>query len=102
MTGSDWATIVYSYFFVIVAVLAGIGAVSRHAVRRLAESITDTIMTKLEPLFKLEGEVESLATRMKTLEHRQDETFELVLKLLPKGKAVAHGTKKTQVRKSTR
>jgi len=40
---SDVATIVYSYFFVTVAVLAGISVIARHAIKTHTETIEDKL-----------------------------------------------------------
>ena len=40
---SDTATIVYSYFFVTAAILAGISVVARHAIKSHTEAIEDKL-----------------------------------------------------------
>ena len=40
---ADTATIVYSYFFVTVAVLAGIGVIAKHTIKTHTEAIEDKL-----------------------------------------------------------
>lgn len=40
---SDVATIVYSYFFVTAAVLAGVGLIARHAIAKHTEELKDKL-----------------------------------------------------------
>jgi ABC-type amino acid transport substrate-binding protein len=40
---SDTATIVYSYFFVIVALLAGFGMIARHTILKYTEELKDKL-----------------------------------------------------------
>jgi hypothetical protein len=40
---SDTATIVYSYFFVIAALLAGIGVIAKQAIKKHTEAIEDKL-----------------------------------------------------------
>jgi len=40
---SDTATIVYSYFFVIVALLAGVGMIARHTILKYTEELKDKL-----------------------------------------------------------
>jgi len=40
---SDTATIVYSYFFVIVALLAGLGMIARHTILKYTEELKDKL-----------------------------------------------------------
>jgi hypothetical protein len=40
---SDTATIVYSYFFVIVALLAGVGIIARHTILKYTEELKDKL-----------------------------------------------------------
>jgi hypothetical protein len=40
---SDTATIVYSYFFVIAALLAGIGVIAKHTIKKHTETIEDKL-----------------------------------------------------------
>jgi hypothetical protein len=40
---SDVATIIYSYFFVTVAILAGISVIARHAIKTHTETIEDKL-----------------------------------------------------------
>jgi hypothetical protein len=40
---SDTATIIYSYFFVIVALLAGVSMIARHAILKYTEELKDKL-----------------------------------------------------------
>ena len=40
---SDTATIIYSYFFVIVALLAGLGMIARHTILKYTEELKDKL-----------------------------------------------------------
>jgi len=40
---SDTATIIYSYFFVIVALLAGVGIIARHTILKYTEELKDKL-----------------------------------------------------------
>ena len=40
---SDTATIVYSYFFIIVALLAGFGMIARHTILKYTEELKDKL-----------------------------------------------------------
>ena len=40
---SDTATIVYSYFFVIAALLAGIGVIAKHTIKKHTEAIEEKL-----------------------------------------------------------
>ena len=40
---SDKATIVYSYFFVIAAILAGISLIARHTIQKYTEDLRDKL-----------------------------------------------------------
>ena len=44
---ADTATIVYSYFFVTVAILAGIGVIAKHTIKTHTEAIEDKL-SKIE------------------------------------------------------
>jgi len=44
---SDIATIVYSYFFVFITLLAGLGIVAKHTIKKHTESIEDKL-SKIE------------------------------------------------------
>lgn len=43
MANVDIATIIYSYFFVVAAVLAGVGIIAKHAIKTHTEHIEDKL-----------------------------------------------------------
>jgi hypothetical protein len=98
MTSADWATIVYSYVFVLIAAGSGLLWLGRKSVNTLTENIIGEIMVKLEPILKIEGDVQLLSARMDAFETHQKEMFALLmvaLKLKPKGRATNGRAKKT-------
>ena len=51
MTASDWSTIVYSYFFVVVATFAGLGYVAKHYVEKHTDYLRDDLEKIMYALF---------------------------------------------------
>ena len=71
MTQSDWATIVYSYFFVIVATFAGLGYVAKHYVQKQTEELKDKLSRIEYHLFN-DGQT-GLVNKVDQLIERQQE-----------------------------
>ena len=71
MTQSDWATIVYSYFFVIVATFAGLGYVAKHYVAKHTEELRDDLQKIMYALYN-DGQT-GLINKVDMLIERQQE-----------------------------
>ena len=52
---SDKATIVYSYFFVVAAILAGISLIARHTIQKYTEDLRDKL-SRIEYALYNEGQ----------------------------------------------
>lgn len=71
MTASDWATIIYSYFFVTAASLAGIGFIAKHSIKQHTEEIRDGLQKVMYALYN-DGQT-GLINKVDQLIERQQE-----------------------------
>lgn len=71
MSSSDWATIVYSYFFVFVATFAGLGYVAKHYVQKHTEELKDDLNKIMYALYN-DGQT-GLINKVDSLLERQQE-----------------------------
>jgi hypothetical protein len=71
MTASDWSTIVYSYFFVIVASFAGLGYIAKHYVQKHTEDLKDDLQKIMYALYN-DGQT-GLINKVDNLLERQQE-----------------------------
>ena len=71
MTASDWATLAYSYFFLIVGLGAGLGYFLKHFVRQHTEEIRDGLQKIMYALYN-DGQT-GLINKVDTLIEKQQE-----------------------------
>ena len=61
---ADWANTIYGYFFVTIAILAGLGIAARHAIHRLIEEHLEEMRKELKPINDLINDVDIRASRI--------------------------------------
>jgi len=71
MTASDWATVAYSYFFLIVGIGAGLGYFLKHFVKQHTEEIRDGLQKIMYALYN-DGQT-GLINKVDTLIEKQQE-----------------------------
>lgn len=67
---SDVATIVYSYFFVIAALLAGVGLIAKHSIQKHTEELKDKL-TRIEYALYNDGKTGLINKVEELLENQQ-------------------------------
>lgn len=67
---SDVATIVYSYFFVIAAMLAGVGIIAKHSIQKHTEELKDKL-TRIEYALYNDGKTGLINKVEELLENQQ-------------------------------
>ena len=70
MGNVDLATVIYSYFFVIITVLAGIGMISKHTVQKYTEELKDKL-NKIEYALYNDGNTGLINKVEELLENQQ-------------------------------
>jgi hypothetical protein len=70
MTSTDTATIVYSYFFVGAALLAGMGMIAKHAIQKHTEELKDKL-TRIEYALYNDGKTGLINKVEELLENQQ-------------------------------
>ena len=71
MSASDWATVAYSYFFLIVGLGAGLGYFLKHFVKQHTEDIKDDLQKIMYALYN-DGQT-GLINKVDTLIEKQQE-----------------------------
>ena len=71
MSASDWATIAYSYFFLLVGLGAGLGYFAKHFVKQHTENIKDDLQKIMYALYN-DGQT-GLINKVDTLIEKQQE-----------------------------
>jgi hypothetical protein len=71
MANVDTATVIYSYFFVIAALLAGMGIIAKHTIQKHTEELKDKL-NKIEYALYNDGQT-GLINKVDSLLERQQE-----------------------------
>jgi len=70
MSRTDWATIIYSYFFIGAGLFASIGYIAKHAIKTHTESIEDKL-ARIEYALYNDGKTGLINKVEELLEHQQ-------------------------------